>query len=330
MRPGRVVSATLVSGLLVLSALLLAQRPTKIWRVGFLATRGRPASLDTDAYGGCPKALRKLDYIEGQNLEIEWRFADNKPGRFREHAAELVTLHVDVIVTDGTPPTIAAKNATKTIPIVVANAGDPVGTGLVKTLARPGGNVTGVSLLLVETTAKEVEMLLMMAPKTSRIAALWNPGNQSNPQIIASLQAAVRKVNVDLLLLDVRNAQEIADAFPRMSRVGVDAVFVQRDQLLTEHLREIAELAERRRLPSIAGVNLYPEAGGLVSYGVNSFENWHRVATLVDKIFKGADPAELPMEQPTKLELVINRNTAKALGLAIPPELLLLADKVIE
>ena len=312
------------------SPLSLLAQPTKVWRIGFLSARSRPAGLDTDIFGAFVIGMRDLGYVEGKNLAIEWRFAEGKPERLPGLAAELVRIKVDVIVTNGVPPIFAAQKATATIPIVIANAPDPVGNGFVKSLAHPGGNTTGVANLNLEISAKRLEMLLAMVPKTTRVAVLVNPDNTNHAARLENVQAAARKSGVTILPVQARNPQEIDQAFARMVKEKAGALIVEPDAQFNQQVRQIVGLTVKHRLPSIAGNRENVEAGGLMGYGSNLAEIYRRVATYVDKILKGAKPADLPVEQPTTVELVINGKTAKTLGLRIPNSLLVTADKVIE
>lgn len=280
-------------------------------------------------YGAFPRGLRELGYVEGKNLLIEFRWAD-KMELLPVFAAELVQLKVDVIVSIGTPATRAAQKATATIPIVFGSSGDPVGTGLVKSLARPGGNITGLSNLSADIAPKRLEMLLTIVPKLSRVAVLVNPSNPANIKNLEGLEAAGQKRGVKILRADARTPQEIDDAFSLIRQQNAGALVVSLEPLFQQQKSQIAELTAKHRLPSMAAYREYAEAGGLMSYGSNLTEIFQRTATYVDKILKGAKPADLPVEQPTKFELVINRKTAKALGLTIPQSLLISADKVIE
>jgi putative ABC transport system substrate-binding protein len=307
-----------------------AQQQGKVWRVGFLVSRSRPDSLDSDVYGAFLREMRELGYIEGKNLVIEWRFADLKYERLPALAAELVQINVNLIVAGGTPAVSAAQKATTTIPIVMGSIVDPVGSGFVASLARPGGNITGLSNLLGDIGPKHLEMLLGIMPKLSRVAVLLNHGNSSHAAVLKSVQAAAQGTGVKVLPMEARTAQEIETAFSMMSKEKAQAVIVVSDGLFTEHRRQIAEMAAKNRLPSISARGDYAEAGFLMSYSPNFAHSWRRAATYVDKILKGAKPADLPVEQPTKFELVINGKTAKALGLTIPQSLLISADKVIE
>ncbi len=306
-----------------------AQQQGKVWRVGFLAVR-RPVSLDSDVFGALPQGMRELGYVEGKNLVIEWRFADRKIERLPGLATELVQLNVDVIVTAGTPATSAAQKATATIPIVMGTASDPVGSGFIKSLARPGGNITGLTYIPGEVSPKQLEMLLTMVPRLSRVAVLVDSRDSSHAEILKSVQAAAQMTRAKILPVEARTPQEIERAFSAMVREKAGAVLVVSGGLFNQQARQIAELAVKKQLPSISTRGEYAEVGGLMSYGTNFREGFRRAATYVDKILKGAKPGDLPVEQPTKFELIINGKTAKALGLKIPQSLLISADKVIE
>ncbi len=308
----------------------LAQQQGKVWRIGFLAQR-HVEFLDSDfQYGPFRPSMRELGYVEGKNLVIELRSAEGNSERLPGLASELVNLKVDVIIAGGTPATRAAQKATTTIPIVMVSVGDPVGTGLVKSLARPGGNITGLSNLSVDIGPKRLEMLLTMVPKLSRVAFLVNPSNTANMKTLESVQAAGKKRGVTILGVEARTPQEIDNAFSLMRQQNAGALIVGLEGLFNQQKSQIAELTAKHRLPSITGDRIYAEAGCLMSYGTNLADIFRRAATYVDKIFKGAKPGDLPVEQPTKFELVINGKTAKALGLKIPQSLLISADKVIE
>jgi len=307
----------------------LAQSQARVWRIGFLSTR-RPASIDTDVFGGFPRGMRELGYVEGKNLVTEWRFTDGEHGRLAGLAAELIQLKVDVIVANATPAAIAAQKTTTTIPIVVGNAGDPVGSGLVKTLARPGGNVTGLTNISAELTGKYLQTIVRMVPRLTRTGFLVNPGNATHAFSLKYILAAGEKAGVKVVPVEARTAQDIGNAFSTMARQNVGAVVVNLDSLFFQERAQITELVAKYRLPSMFGREEFVELGGLMSYGANFTEMFRRAAHLVDKILKGAKPADLPVEQPTKFELFINRKTAKALGLTIPQSLLLGADEVIQ
>jgi len=268
--------------------------------------------------------------MEGKNLVIEWRFADNKYERLPELATELVQLKVDIIVAAGSSTISAAQNSTTTVPIVMVNVSDPVGTGFVKTLARPGGNITGLSNISTDISAKLLEMLLSMVPKLSRVAVLVNPLNPSHAIVLKTVQSAAQRTSTTILPVEARNAPAIEIAFSAMARGKAGAVIVPRDSLFIEQRRRIAELAAKHQLPSISTLMELVEAGGLMFYGSSATDIFRRAATYVDKILKGAKPGDLPVEQPTTFELIINRRTAKALGLPIPQSLLIGAGRVIE
>ena len=287
--------------------------------------------LDSDYnYGPFRQGMRELGYVEGKNLVIEWRSAEGKYERLPGLATELVNLKVDVIVTAGTPATSAAQKATTTISIVMGSVADPVGNGFVKSLARPAGNITGLSNMSGDVSPKQLEMLLGMVPKLSRVALLVNPANPANVKSLEIVQAEGQKRGVKILRADARTPQEIDNAFSWIRQQNAGALMVWTEPLFLQQKSQIAELTAKHRLPSMGGDRMFSEAGVLMSYGPNIADQFRRAATYVDKIFKGARPADLPVEQPTKFELVINRKTAKALGLTIPQSLLISADKVIE
>jgi len=308
----------------------IAQQQGKVWRVGFLSQR-HVDFVDSDYYyGPFRQGLRELGYVEGKNLVIEWRSAEGNNERLAGLAAELVNLKVDVIVTAGTPAISAAQKATTAIPIVMGNIGDPVGSGFVKSLARPASNITGLSSMAGDVYLKQIEMLLSMVPRLSRVAVLVNPSNMSNVKTSERVQTEGQKRGVKVLRAEAKTPQEIHNAFSIMRRQNADALIVFNDGLFQQQKAQIAELTAKHRLPAVAQDRIYADAGVLMSYGPSLAEQSLRAATYVDKIFKGAKPAELPVEQPTKFEFVINGKTAKALGLAIPQSLLVSADKVIE
>ena len=306
----------------------LAQQPGKIWRVGFLS--GSQASLSSRNTAAFLKGMRELGYVEGKNLVVEWRFADGKFERLAGLAAELVQLKVDVIVAAASPAIGAAQKATTTIPIVMATTGDPVGSGFVKSLARPGGNTTGLSNMGGDTGAKLLDLLLTAAPKVSRVGVLVTPTSTTYRAISESVQAGAQNTSVKILIAEARTQQEIETAFATMAGESAGAVIVGAAPLFALHRPQIAQLAIKYKMPSIFGNRAYVEAGGLMSYGYKMTENYLRAASYVDKILKGAKPGDLPVEQPTTLELVINLKTAKTLGITIPQSLLLRADEVIQ
>jgi len=307
-----------------------AQPKGKVWRVGILVTRNRPASLDSDAFGQFfLRGMRELGYVEGKNLQVEFRWAEGKYERLPGLAAELVELKVDVIVAAGAQDIDAARKATSTIPIVMATSPDPVVSGFAKTLARPGGNITGLTNFTVDISPKLFEMLQSTVPKLSRLAVLGNPVNSSHAGVLTSIEPIAQKAGVKVLPVEARSAAEIEQAFATMAQAKAGGVLVPRDGFYIQQLGQIAKLAAKHRLPSISRYRQYVEAGGLMSYGQNAGESFRRAAIYVDKILKGAKPGDLPIEQPTTFELYINGRTAKALGLTIPQSLLISADKVI-
>jgi putative ABC transport system substrate-binding protein len=303
-----------------------AQPTPKVPRVGFLSAGSRPSS-NADAFRD---GLAEVGWIEGRNVVIEWRFAEGRAARVPELAVELVRIPVAVIVTASTPVIQAVKDATGTIPIVMAVVADPVASGFVASLPHPGGNITGLTLLSQELSAKRMEILKQAVPRLARLAVLWNPANPSNARSLAETEGAAKTLGVELHTLEVRHGDAIAPAFGAMVKSRDSAVFVLDDALLFEHRVLIADLALRHRLPSMFGISGFVTAGGLMSYGANQTELYRRAAFIVDKILKGAKPAELPVEHPTKFELSLNLKTAKALGLTISQSLLLQAEEVIQ
>ena len=311
-----------------------AQQPGKVWRVGFLALPGQPADLDSHYYGAFRHGMRELGYVEGKNLIIEWRWAGGEIKRLDALAAELVQLKLDLIATAGNDAAIAAKKATGTIPIVMATSADPVDTGLVASSARPGGNMTGLSDMGSELAPKRLQLLLSMTStatrKASRVAVLVAAGSTSNAKGLAGLLAAGATLGVTILPFTVGTPGEIEAAFSSMHQQKADALIVLLNPVFQQQRSQIAQLAAQHRLPSMTADRQYPETGSLMSYGPNLADNLRRAALYADKIFKGRKPADLPVEQPTKFELIINGKTAKALGLKIPNSILVQATKVIE
>ena len=318
-----------VIALLALGAAPLATRaqpPTKPARIGYLGFSNPEAvGALTDAL---KQGLRELGHIEGKNVLFEFRWALGKAERLPDLAKELVALEPDVIVVATTATAHAMQHATATIPIVMTYLDDPVAGGLIKSLARPGGNITGIANLNVDTQRKQMELLLAVIPRLARVALLRNPSDPT-PGNLLNLQTEAQKMNMKLVLMEAQAPAEIEYAFALMSREHTGAVMVHADSFFLQQRRQIAELAAKNRIPSIFPSREYLEPGCLMSYGVNLSDQFHQSATYVDKILKGAKPAELPVEQPTRLELVINLKTAKALGLTIPQSLLERADEVI-
>jgi putative ABC transport system substrate-binding protein len=305
---------------------LLAQQAGRTVRVGMLETVS--ATLKPDDLAAFQEGLRALGYVEGQNLRIEYRSADGRPERFPQLAQELVGLNVDVITTRGTPAAFAARNATSTIPIVMAAIGEPL--LVVASLARPVGNITGLSAFVTDLMAKRLELLRDMVPGLSRVGALLNMSNASQPSQLTEVDNTARTIGIQSQLFDVRKAADLASAFENASKQQIGAFVVGIDALTQENKKLIIELAEKHRLPAIYPSREFVDVGGLITYGVNYPDLYRRAATFVDKILKGSKPGGLPVEQPTKFELVINLKAAKALRLEIPPSLLARADEVIE
>ena len=304
-----------------------AQQLTKVPRIGYLAATSlstNPARIEAFRQG-----LRELGYVEGKKIVIEWRFAEGKADRLAGFAAELVRLKVDVIVAGGSTATRAAKEATSTIPIVMAQDNDPVGNGFVTSLARPGGNVTGLAALRSELSGKRLELLKEIVPKLSRVAVLGSSTNPGNAQSLKEVELAARVIGVQLQYVDVRGPKDIETAFKEASKGRADAVLVLAGPVFNSPRSQVVDLAVKSRLPAIYDRRDFGEVGGLMSYGTSVVDLDHRAATYVDKILKGAKPGDLPVEQPTKFELIINLKAAKQIGLTIPPNVLVRADRVI-
>ena len=304
-----------------------AQSVEKLKRIGYLSSGARASGFHESFQSG----LRDLGWIVDQNVAIEYRFAEGKNERLPQLAAELVRLRVDLIVAQPTTAVLAAKNATSTIPIVMVNVGDPDRIGLVDSLAHPGGNVTGVAYGVgLESIVKGLEFLKVAVPGVRRVAVLSNPANPNQPYAIKDVKAAAQSLGLQLLLLEARDADQFDGVFAAISRDRADALFVVAESFFILHRAQLAERALKQRLVSVHGARENVEAGGLMSYGPILSQNSRRAASFADRILKGAKPAELPVEQPTKFELVVNLRTARALGLSIPQSLLLRADHVIE
>jgi putative tryptophan/tyrosine transport system substrate-binding protein len=301
---------------------------SKIYRLGILETIS--PIVNAANFDALRKGLRELGYVEGQNLFFEYRSADGRNERFPDLVAELVRLKVDLIVTRSTPAVLAVKAATTAIPVVMAATANPVGDGIVATLARPGGNITGLSSFHTELSNKRLELLREMIPRIARIATLSDPSNPVTPGQQEDVRRAARSMGIETQFLEARNREDLGPAFEVAAREKVEAFIVQNSAPTQANLQLTVDLAARHRLPVIYASKEFVDAGGLMTYGVNYPDLYRRAATYVDKILKGAKPADLPVEQPTKFELVINLKTAKALGLAIPDKVLALADEVIE
>jgi putative ABC transport system substrate-binding protein len=321
---------TLAGGLVAAPLTAGAQQAAKIARIGYLAGN---LAANPQPHEAFRQGLRDLGYVEGRNVVIEYRDDEGKPERLPALAAELVALKVDVIVAGATPHTLAAKQATRTLPIVFAAAGDPVSSGLVTSLARPGGNVTGLSVLAPELVGKRLEQLTQAVPWVSRVAFLWQPGaagERTQKDMLKGAEAAARALGVRLHSVEARGPADIDRAFSDMTRARAGALTVSPSPMFVNERRRLVDLAAKGRLPAVYPWREFVDAGGLMAYGANVADSFRHAATYVDKILKGAKPADLPVEQPTKFELVINLKTAKALGLTIPPLLLLRADEVIQ
>jgi putative ABC transport system substrate-binding protein len=303
-----------------------AQQPGKVYTIGLLS----PSAFTTPVHGVLFDALRELGWIEGRNVVVERRQGDNRVERLDDAAAELVRLNVDVIVALGTLGPLAAKRATTTIPIVMANAGDPLGSGLVASLARPGGNVTGMSLMAPDLGGKRLELLKETLPRLHRVAVLWNSANPYPALVFKETQDAGRTLGIQIHSVEVRGPDEFDGAFAAVRSLQPDALIVVEDPLTVSHRKLIADFAAGQRYPALYGLREFAVDGGLISYGASLADLYRRAAGYVDKILKGAKPADLPVQQPTKFEFVFNLKTAKALGLDAPPTVLARADEVIE
>jgi len=308
-----------------------AQQPLKVPRIGWLAPAFPPSSsgLSNPNIEGFLQGLKELGYVEGKNIVIEYRWADGKRERLSDLAAELVTLKVDVIVARNTPATLAAQRATTTIPIVMVGPGDPVRLGLVASLARPGGNITGLSLLATELTGKRLELLKEAFPKIARVAVLWNSGDSAMTLRVKEAETSAQALGVTLQRVGIQDPNDFERAFSTMSSLAADALLVTLDTFTALHQKRILEFATKYRLPAMYERIDFVEAGGLMTYGPSLSEIFRRAAVFVDKILKGAKPADLPVEQPIKFEFVINLKTAKQIGVTIPPNVLVRADRVI-
>lgn len=319
----------LAGAVAVLSAPLAAaaQQPGRPPRIGFLFYGAEGSSPEIDAFR---QGLRELGYIEGQNVAVEYRFADGRPEHLLELATQLVARRPSVIVAPGTPAAVAAKQATGTIPIVFVGVADAVGAGLVANFARPTGNITGSTSNSAQLGGKRLELLKAVVPKASRIAVLYNPGDRSNVLASKQIEQSAPALGLTLQRLEVRKPDEFESAFAEMTRRHAQALFGAAGLLTTPHRHVLVNLAAKARIPAIWGERQFVESGGLMSYAADFYDQIRGSATYVDKILKGSKPGDLPIEQPTKLELVINFKTAKALGLTIPHSLLLQADRVID
>ena len=323
----RLLTSGLCALLFAFSVSAEAQQPTKIPRIGFLMTTSSSATLAR--FEAFRRGLRELGYVEGKSIVIEWRSADGNPERGRALAGELLRLKTDVIVTAGATSTRAAKAATTMIPIVMAQDPDPISSGFVASLAQPGGNITGLSRLAPEISGKQLELLKEIVPRLSRVSVLGDTTLAGQAQIKKEVQLAGAALKVQLHFLDVRSPNEIETAFRAAGKTSASAVLVLETPLINSQQSQIAVLAVKNRLPATYNTLEYVESGGLMSYGASVIDLYRRAATYVDKILKGAKPSELPIEQPTKFEFVINLKAANQIGLTIPPNVLARADRVI-
>jgi putative ABC transport system substrate-binding protein len=314
--------------LFALCASAQAQQAAKVPRIGFLS----PFSPDATApwLQAFRQGLRELGWIDGKNINMEYRYAEGRNDRLPDLAADLVRLKVDVVVTAVTPDALAAKNATSTIPIVMAAAGDPVASGLVQSLARPGGNITGLSQMNPDLAGKRLELLKEIIPKLSRVSVFWNPQDQMSTISWNELRLPATSLGVQLYSIEIRNSSDLDKGFEEAIRSRAGALAIMPAPVFVTNIDRIAGLAAKGRLPSIFHVKEFVDSGGLVAYGTDRSELFKRAATYVDKILKGAKPADLPVEQPKKFELVINLKTAKQIGVTIPQRVLQRADRVIK
>jgi putative tryptophan/tyrosine transport system substrate-binding protein len=324
----KITVLTLCAMLLALCFLAQAQQPTKILRIGCLSAIS--ISANAARIEAFRQGLRELGYVEGKNIVIDWRYAEGKLDRLPALAAELVRLKVNIIVTTGPQSTRAAKEATVTIPIVMANEADPVASGVVASLARPGGNITGLSVMAPEISGKRLELLKEIVPRLARVAVFGTSAQPGNAQSLKETELAAGAFKVQLQYLDVLDTRDIETAFREASKKRADAFLVLQSPVFSSQRKQIAELAVKSRLPAIYPQTEYTEAGGLMYYDASTTDLFRRVATYVDKILKGAKPADLPVEQPTKFEFIINLKAAKQIGLTIPSNVLARADKVIK
>ena len=323
----RLLISALCALLFALCASAGAQQPKKIPLIGLLSPFS--ASDAASWHRAFVQGLRDLGWIEGKNITVEYRYAEGRSDRLPDLAADLVRLKVDVILASVNTDALVAQKATKTIPIVMASAGDPVSTGLVESLARPGGNITGLSQMAPEMAGKRLELLREIVPRLSRVAVLWNPSGTTSTLNWKEIQRPARQLGIQLLSLEARSPNDFDGVFKDATRERASAVAIMPDQLFAGNLKRIADLAAKSRLPSIFHLIEFVESGGLVAYGPDRSDQFRRAAIYVDRILKGAKPADLPVEQPTKFEFVINLKAAKQIGLTIPPNVLARADRVI-
>ena len=324
---GKIFVWLLTTVSLTTALLAQAQEAPKIHRIGLQVVS--PRDLNTTRIETFRQSLRDLGYVEGKNLRIEYRYAEGKLDLLPSLASELVQQQVDVIVTVGTPGVLAAKNATGTIPIVFVSVTDPVANGVVASLARPGGNVTGLSILAPELSRKRLELLKEAFPKVTRTLVLWNPTSSGESLSFTETQGIAKSLGVQLHSMEVRGASDFESGFQRAKKAGVQALITLPSPVVNSSLKQVLEFAAKTRLPAMYFTSEFVDGGGLMSYAPSFTEQFRRAATYVDKILKGAKPAELPVEQPTKFEFIVNLKAAKQIGLTVPPNVLARADKVI-
>jgi putative tryptophan/tyrosine transport system substrate-binding protein len=307
-----------------------AQQPGRVWRIGFIAGGERPVSIEAGFYGGFLQGMRELGYVEGKDIVIEWRFAEGRYELLPGLAAEIVRLKVDVIVSAANEGHPVVQRATGTIPIVMTASVDPVGRGIIASLARPGGNITGLASSNDDSAPKQLELLATAVPNVARVGVLVNPRNGGSLAVLKSVQAAGQQARLSIIPVEASNVREVESGFATLTRERVGVLLATPDAFFNAQRQRITELALTHRLPTMFSRREFVDVGGMMSYGESLAEFYRRSATYVDKIFKGAKPADLPVEQPTRFHLVINRKTAAALGVTIPPVLYIFADEVIE
>ena len=327
----RAFLATVAGGVLAAPLAAEGQQTGKVWRIGYLTSGFRELPGSNPGLAPLSQGLRELGYVEGRNVTMEIRYAEGRTERFPALAAELVNLRVDVLVANSTPAALAAKQATSTIPIVMVNVGEPVEVKLVESLAHPGGNVTGLSLIAPQLAAKRLDFLKQVLPKLSRVTVLWNSANQGMKTRFQETQGGAQLLGLAIHSVTIQSPDDFDPLFAAMtSGDRPESLLVLADTVTVANRQRTVEFAARSRVPAIYEARVFVDAGGLMSYGVDNSDHYRRATGYIDKILKGAKPADLPVEQPTKFELVINLKTAKALGLTIPQSLLQRADQVIE
>ena len=305
-----------------------AQQSAKVPRIAYVG--GTALAANADRVEAFKQGLRELGYVEGKNIVVEWRFADGEESRLPALVAELVRLKIDIIVAGGPSVTRAAQKATSTIPIVMGFHLDPVGSGAIASLARPGGNITGLSTMAVDLNGKRLELLKEAFPKVARVAFLWQSGGTDGNMAFSGMEAAAKALRLKLLSLEVRGPDDFDSAFARAKRDGVQALIASPGGIINTEQRQVLNLAAKNRLPAMYPTSDFVEAGGLMSYAPNLEDLWRRAADYVDKILKGTKPADIPVEQPTKFEFIVNLKSAKQIGVTVPPNVLARADRVIK